>query len=125
MVTRTVDLIIDCENKGIQVPTTPQPEVAELRPAPKIFKEDCEIHFDRMTAEQVHNFVRGLIPYPAAWTNLNINGNIFENVKIVQRKLSSHARKARCAYWNCKYRGKREWTHGHSSMGYIENKIKN
>ena len=82
MVTRTVDLIIDCENKGIQVPTTPQPEVAELRPAPKIFKEDCEIHFDRMTAEQVHNFVRGLSPYPAAWTNLNINGNIFENAKI-------------------------------------------
>ena len=42
MVTRTVDLIIDCENKGIPVPTTPQPELAELRPAPKIFKEDCE-----------------------------------------------------------------------------------
>ncbi len=82
MVTRTVDLIIDCENKGIQVPTTPQPEVAELRPAPKIFKEDCEIHFDRMTAEQVHNFVRGLSPYPAAWTNLTVQGQLFENVKI-------------------------------------------
>lgn len=82
LVTRTVDLIIECENKGIPIPTTPQPEIAELRPAPKIFKEDCEIHFDQMTAEQVHNFVRGLSPYPAAWTNLTINGQLFENVKI-------------------------------------------
>ncbi|MBR0195190.1 MAG: methionyl-tRNA formyltransferase [Paludibacteraceae bacterium] len=82
IVLRTVDLIIDCENQGIPVPTTPQPEIAELRPAPKIFKEDCEIKFDQKTATEVHNFVRGLSPYPAAWANLNINGQYFENVKI-------------------------------------------
>lgn len=82
MVTRTVDLIIDCENKGIEVPTTPQPELAELLPAPKIFKEDCEIKFAEKTAEEVHNFVRGLSPYPTAWANLDINGNMFENTKI-------------------------------------------
>lgn len=82
LVTRTVDLIIDCENKGIEVPTTPQPEIAELRPAPKIFKEDCEIRFAEKTAEEVHNFVRGLSPYPAAWAKLNINGIAFDNVKI-------------------------------------------
>ena len=82
MVLRTVDLIIDCENKGIAVPTTPQPEIAELRPAPKIFKEDCEIKFNEKTAQEVHNFVRGLSPYPAAWANLTINGQAFENVKI-------------------------------------------
>lgn len=82
LVTRTVDLIIECENKGIALPTTPQPEIAELRPAPKLFKETCEIRFDEMTAEQVHNFVRGLSPYPAAWCNLTIKGQAFENVKI-------------------------------------------
>ena len=82
LVTRTVDLIIECENKGIALPTTPQPEIAELRPAPKLFKETCEIRFDEMTAEQVHNFVRGLSPYPAAWANLTIHGQTFENVKI-------------------------------------------
>ena len=82
LVTRTVDLIIDCENQGIEVPTTPQPEIAELRPAPKIFKEDCEIKFAEKTAEEVHNFVRGLSPYPAAWANLTIKGQNFENVKI-------------------------------------------
>ena len=90
LVTRTVDLIIDCENKGIPIPTTPQPEIAELRPAPKIFKEDCEIHFDQMTAEQVHNFVRGLSPYPAAWANLTINGQLFENVKIYKVEVYPH-----------------------------------
>ena len=82
MVIRTVDLIIDCENKGIQVPTTPQPEIAELKPAPKIFKEDCEIRFAEKTAQEVKNFVRGLSPYPAAWANLTIHGQKFENVKI-------------------------------------------
>ena len=82
MVIRTVDLIIDCENKGIQVPTTPQPEIAELKPAPKIFKEDCEIRFAEKTAQEVKNFVRGLSPYPAAWANLTIHGQTFENVKI-------------------------------------------
>ena len=82
LVTRTVDLIIDCENKGIELPTTPQPEITELRPAPKIFKEDCEIRFADKTATEVHNFVRGLSPYPAAWANLTINGQLFENVKI-------------------------------------------
>ncbi len=34
--------------------------------APKIFKEDCEIIFQR-PAHQVYNFIRGLSPYPAAW----------------------------------------------------------
>ncbi len=82
LVLRTVDLIIECENKGITVPTTPQPEVAELKPAPKIFKEDCEIRFAEKTAQEVHNFVRGLSPYPAAWCSVTIKGQTFENVKV-------------------------------------------
>lgn len=48
---------------------------AEARPqddrrasrAPKIFKEDARIEWDR-SAREVHNHVRGLSPYPAAWT---------------------------------------------------------
>lgn len=90
MVLNTVDLIIDCENKGIALPTTPQPESAELRPAPKIFKEDCEIKFQEKTAEEVHNFVRGLSPYPAAWANITVNGQSFENVKIYQVKVQGN-----------------------------------
>lgn len=37
----------------------------DLRPAPKIFKEDCRIDW-RRTPEELYNFVRGLSPYPAA-----------------------------------------------------------
>ena len=82
LVTRTVDLIIESENTNTPLPTIPQTETTELRPAPKLFKDTCEIHFDQMTATQVKNFVRGLSPYPAAWANITIAGQAFENVKI-------------------------------------------
>lgn len=36
-------------------------------PAPKIFRENCKIDW-RNTQEQVHNLIRGLSPYPGAWT---------------------------------------------------------
>lgn len=54
-------------------------EGVELKPAPKIFKEDCHIDFSRSGAEIV-NLVRGLSPYPAAWSNLaeNLTAKIFE-----------------------------------------------
>ena len=81
LVLKTVDLIIDCENRGVIVPTIPQTETSNLRPAPKIFKETCEIDFGR-TAGEIHNFVRGLSPYPAAWCNLVIHGKEYENVKV-------------------------------------------
>ena len=41
--------------------------VSELRPAPKIFKETCRIDWNQPTA-RVRDFIRGLSPYPAAWT---------------------------------------------------------
>lgn len=48
---------------------TPQPETGDIKHAPKIFKETCEINWSQ-SSEQVRNFVRGLSPYPAAWTTL-------------------------------------------------------
>lgn len=44
----------------------PQPKGIVTKPAPKIFRETCEIRWDQ-TSEQIRNFVRGLSPYPAAW----------------------------------------------------------
>src|SRR5215470_17461103 len=41
----------------------------ELKSAPKIFKETCQINWNKTTRE-IHNFVRGLSPYPGAWTEL-------------------------------------------------------
>jgi len=40
---------------------------ATSSPAPKIFKDDCRINWGK-SAEDIHNFIRGLSPYPAAWT---------------------------------------------------------
>ena len=39
-------------------------------PAPKIYRETCEIDFNQPT-QKVHDFIRGLSPYPGAWTQLN------------------------------------------------------
>ncbi|MEM7510036.1 MAG: methionyl-tRNA formyltransferase [Bacteroidota bacterium] len=50
--------------------------------APKIFKEDCRIKWDQ-AAETIYNFVRGLSPFPTAWTMLED-----QNVKIFFTKLS-------------------------------------
>ena len=40
-----------------------------LRPAPKIFKETCEINWHQ-PAKKVYDFIRGLSPYPGAWTTV-------------------------------------------------------
>lgn len=61
MVIETVKAIIDGT-----LTTTPQPE-GDFTPAPKIFKDDCRIDWSR-NALDIHNHVRGLSPYPAAWT---------------------------------------------------------
>jgi methionyl-tRNA formyltransferase len=47
----------------------PQPD-SEATHAPKIFTETCKINFEQ-NSQQVHNFVRGLSPYPTAWTVLD------------------------------------------------------
>ncbi len=46
-----------------------QIETTELKPAPKIFKEDCRIDWN-WNGERIVNFIRGLSPYPAAWSLL-------------------------------------------------------
>ena len=74
----TIDKIIATDG---QVASTPQTEWTELdkqdslRAAPKLFKENCRIDWSK-TAKQVYDFIRGLSPYPGAWTTLiDENGN--------------------------------------------------
>lgn len=45
----------------------PQDESIELKHAPKIFKDDCKIDWNQ-SIETIHNKIRGLSPYPCAWT---------------------------------------------------------
>lgn len=68
LVTETVDLILAGKAEAI-----PQDQfmrdTEELRPAPKIFKDTCRIDW-HLPLKRIYDFVRGLSPYPAAWTEL-------------------------------------------------------
>ena len=56
----------------------PQHMTDAIKQAPKIHKETCKINWDK-SVEEVRNFIRGLSPYPAAWTVLaNKNCKIFK-----------------------------------------------
>lgn len=60
-------------------PAMEQRTEAPIKHAPKIFKETCEINWDQPT-HKIINLVRGLSPYPAAWTT--INGRTFKIYKV-------------------------------------------
>ncbi len=60
----------------------------EPTPAPKIFKDTCRIEWGA-TAEKVHNLVRGLSPYPAAWSVLT-NGENEISVKIFETAVAEN-----------------------------------
>lgn len=60
--------------------TRPQPE-GEYTPAPKIFKEDCRIDWEK-PAEVIHNQVRGLSPYPGAWCEIVNKDGLVSTVKV-------------------------------------------
>lgn len=68
---------------------------ATLKPAPKIFKDDCRIDWS-WEGRRIVNFVRGLSPYPAAWTPMYIDGEERGSAKIfrVTFSASEHKRKA-------------------------------
>ncbi len=65
LVLKTVQMI----ESGTYEPA-PQPASTALTPAPKLFKEMCEIDWNQ-PVEKVRNFIRGLSPYPAAWTRIS------------------------------------------------------
>jgi methionyl-tRNA formyltransferase len=68
LVVETVDLILSGEVNAI-----PQEQLyqhpSELHPAPKINKETCRIDWN-LPLKKTYDFIRGLSPYPAAWTEL-------------------------------------------------------
>ena len=79
------DLVVDTVERIAANDYTPiqQDNIDEstLKPAPKIFKEDCRIDWAQ-GGESIVNFVRGLSPYPAAWTPLYLNGEEKSSAKI-------------------------------------------
>lgn len=61
------------------VKTSPQLDT-EASHAPKIFTETCKIDFNQ-SAKKVHDFIRGLSPYPGAW--MDLNGKVFKIFRCV------------------------------------------
>jgi methionyl-tRNA formyltransferase len=56
-----------------------QEDSSDLNKAPKIFRDMCEIEWNK-SGEEIRNFVRGLSPFPGAWTILN--GIIYKIFKV-------------------------------------------
>ena len=79
--TDTIDLLLQGDGA---VESIPQPQSTQLKAAPKIFKETCEINWN-LPAVQIHNFIRGLSPSPGAWCTF---GN--STLKIFQSALTGH-----------------------------------
>lgn len=83
LMTVGTDLVIDTVEKIASGDIAPieqsQMFDGELKPAPKIFKEDCHIDFSR-SGREIVNLVRGLSPYPAAWAALaeNLTAKVYE-----------------------------------------------
>ncbi len=83
LVLETVSLI-DSGNALSQV----QSDSSELKSAPKIHKETCRIDWQK-NAGDIVNHIRGLSPYPAAWTKLH-NGDQVMDLKIFRARFTAH-----------------------------------
>ena len=90
LVLETVDKILDGTVSAIPQEEIIQSEI-ELRPAPKIFKETCRINWNT-GVKKVYDFVRGLSPYPAAWTEICLPDDSRQVLKIfeTQKEFANH-----------------------------------
>ena len=91
LMTEGCDLVVETVEKIAAQDFTPIEQMhideATLKPAPKIFKEDCKIDWS-WEGERIVNFVRGLSPYPAAWTPMYLNGEEKGSAKIFEIRFS-------------------------------------
>ena len=89
LMTKGCDLVVDTVEKIASGDFTAIEQMhideATLKPAPKIFKDDCRIDWS-WEGECIVNFVRGLSPYPAAWSPMYLNGEERGSAKIFDVK---------------------------------------
>ncbi len=75
------ELVLETVEKIRQGKIEPVPqnefEITGLKKAPKIFKPDCRINWG-LNGEQIFNFIRGLSPFPGAWTEIHLGENELE-----------------------------------------------
>ena len=88
LVIKTVDAIANDQIRPVDQETLITNE-SDLKPAPKISNETCEIHWNK-TTDDIYNLIRGLSPFPGAWTVLQTNKGepfhckLFESKKIIE-----------------------------------------
>jgi methionyl-tRNA formyltransferase len=70
LVVKTLDSIK--KNNIVTIPQNVTESNVELKPAPKIFKEDCKINFDN-AAKTIYLKCKGLSPFPGAWCTMKQN----------------------------------------------------
>lgn len=83
VVVKTVDAILTDSVKPIPQETIALQEGEELKLAPKIFKETCQINWNN-SVKVIYNFIRGLAPYPVAWSDLKLDSGKLLRVKIFE-----------------------------------------
>lgn len=93
-------------------PSTPQTESKEIKHAPKIFKETCEIQWNN-TSYNIRNFIRGLSPYPGAWTI--IEGKMFKVFHVSTLASSVHPIEPRLAFRT----DNKSYLHARTADGWI------
>ena len=93
MVTDTVDAILDGNISCIEQESL-MTEIP-LRPAPKIFKNDCLIDWTQ-SGKRIIDFIRGLSPYPAAWTRLLREEQEANSAKIFEARFEAGGPEAPC-----------------------------
>lgn len=87
------ELTLDTVNHILAGDLKPLPQDSLIKglnpaPAPKIFKDTCRIDWHN-TSESIHNLVRGLSPYPAAWAELTREGDDTLSIKVFETAISS------------------------------------
>lgn len=87
VVVKTLKMIENGEVRAETQNAVIEREGMVLKPAPKIFKDDCYINWNK-SGKEIYNFVRGLSPYPAAHAKLkNTEGDVLD-LKIFETKIS-------------------------------------
>jgi methionyl-tRNA formyltransferase len=88
LIVKTVQAIIGNSYKEI-----PQDSFVDRKPkyAPKIFKQDCKINWSKSVGE-IYNLIRGLSPYPSAWSTITDNNykNIDFKIFSSEKEIISH-----------------------------------
>mgnify|MGYP002404794090 FL=1 len=102
----TIDRLIASDGN---IDSMPQDEMITtdtvLHSAPKIFKDTCRIDFNQ-PAKKVYDFIRGLSPYPGAWTEIQKEGGKAQVLKVFKTSKTGKAIAADVAVGSLKVEGK-------------------